>query len=207
MIVRDLQFMQRPLSASMLMGDMGTSRTLEAINSLCDISASTVFSDAAMAHIDMVQKGVVDVAAKFVSAMEALRINTDIRVIDDETLLNCIPPSMYVPIMCMPELKDLHTEGKIYGFGIEAKSLPDEDIYARMINRGRFVYDGYTKDEKYAREWSWNSGDPRLTVQEVANLEESRRFIRDYITEQLKKGDDGIDPTAYPDLFINVTIK
>lgn len=207
MDVLDLQFIQRPLSASMLMGDQGSQRTLQALNQLCNVTASTVYSDAGLAHMNMVQTSINNIVSKLVTANDILRSVTDFRPITQPDQLCYIPNPMQIPILCMPEIRELHKAGKIFGFGIPVNAVPEEDIYGRLINNGKVEVTSLKDNpEDVYQTWEWRTDDPELSFSDLDNIESTRIFLREFLAEQMKAGGDQLDPTDYPNQM-NVKIK
>lgn len=207
MITMDLQVLQRPLSAGILMGDQGSTRTIQAINSLYNTTGAAVYSEAGQAHYDMVQQSITNIVRKLVTANDMLRSITDYRAITEPDQLCYVPETMWLPILTMPEIRELHQAGKIYGFGVPVDAVPQEDVYGRLINNGRVEIVGYkdNPDEIY-QEWTMYTDDPELSWSDLDNIEASRNFIRGMLAEQSRSGDQ-LDPTDYPNKFIDVKIK
>lgn len=203
----DLQVLQRPLSAGILMGDQGSTRTIQAINSLYNTTGAAVYSEAGQAHYDMVQQSITNIVRKLVTANDMLRSITDYRAITEPDQLCYVPETMWLPILTMPEIRELHQAGKIYGFGVPVDAVPQEDVYGRLINNGRVEIVGYkdNPDEIY-QEWTMYTDDPELSWSDLDNIEASRNFIRGMLAEQSRSGDQ-LDPTDYPNKFIDVKIK
>ena len=203
----DLQVLQRPLSAGILMGDQGSTRTIQAINSLYNTTGAAVYSEAGQAHYDMVQQSITNIVRKLVTANDMLRSITDYRAITEPDQLCYVPETMWLPILTMPEIRELHQAGKIYGFGVPVDAVPQEDVYGRLINNGRVEIVGYkdNPDEIY-QEWTMYTDDPELSWSDLDNIEASRNFIRGMLAEQGRSGDQ-LDPTDYPNKFIDVKIK
>lgn len=207
MDVMDMQFIQRPLSASMLMGDQGSQRTIQAINQLCNVTASTVYSDAGLAHMNMVQTSINNIVSKLVTANDILRSVTDFRPITQADQLCYVPAPMQIPILTMPEIRQLHQSGQIFGFGIPVDAVPEEDVYGRLINNGKVEVTS-TKDhpEDVYQTWEWRTDDPELSFSDLDNIESTRRFLREFLEAQSRAGGDQLDPTDYPNQM-NVRIK
>lgn len=207
MITMDFQVLQRPLSAGMLMGDMGSMRTVQAINNLYNQTGAAVYSEAGQAHMQMVQQSINNIVSKLVTANDMLRSITDYKAITEPEQLCYVPEPMWLPILTMPEIRELHQAGKIYGFGVPVDAVPQEDVYGRMINNGRVEIVGYkdNPDEIY-QEWSMCTDDPELSWSDLDNIEATRNFIRDMLNRQSGSGDQ-LDPTDYPNKFIDVKIK
>ena len=84
-------------------------------------------------------------------------------------------------------------EGRVEGFGYNPESLPEEDVYGRMIENFTCRDVAAASDEEgyYPISATLYSDDPDLTDDELFAIRSTRRFIRDKIL----KGTDR-DPTA-----------
>lgn len=204
MQVLDLQFIQRPLSASLLMGDQGSQRTLQALNQLCNVTAGTVYSEAGMMHMNMVQESINNIVSKLITAKDMLSSISDLRAITCADQLCYIPEPMQLPILCMPEIRELHQQGKIFGFGIPIDAVPKEDVYGRLINNGRVEIVGYKDNpEEIYQTWEYSTEDPDLSFSDLDNIESTRRFLKEFLAQQTSE-DAQLDPTSYPDQIVKL---
>lgn len=103
-----------------------------------------------------------------------------------------IPTAMQLPIVMYQPVRDLLAQGRISGFGYSADCLP-EDYYARLIANGTVSY-GPQIDSAPMPEMvsEWQSSDPRLNIDEIDAIEETRHTI----DRMLATTDH--DPTAFP---------
>ena len=104
-----------------------------------------------------------------------------------------IPPCMKLPIVTYEPIRQLLEAGRINGFGIDPRFLPDEDIYGRLINNGKVLIDKNTKDVEFA--WHWKSDDPVLTDNDIEAIEQTRGWIDNWLYNEMKPGGSYIDPT------------
>lgn len=111
--------------------------------------------------------------------------------------LENIPACMYMPLLTMPRLRSLYDDGKIFGWGVDYFSLPEEDVVGRLINNGSFdtTNTEWMADKEKGVEFETRTGDPDYTQQELDAIETSREFIDTWLEEQLGPGGEGIDPT------------
>ena len=157
--------------------------------------------------MQMVQQSINNIVSKLVTANDMLRSVTDFRPITEPEQLCYVPEPMWLPILTMPEIRDLHQAGKIYGFGVPADAVPEEDVYARMINNGSVEIVSYKDNpEEIYQEWTMCTDDPELSWSDLDNIEATRNFIRGMLKRQSRSGDQ-LDPTDYPNKFIDVKIK
>ncbi len=114
-----------------------------------------------------------------------------------ETLRQPIPACMWIPIITEPTLRAAFDSSKIYGFGLDSRELPSEDVVGRLINNGRLTSEeinAIPAHETAWFTWNWKSQDPNYSFDELDVLDQSRNFVRDvYLASILKK--NPIDPT------------
>lgn len=110
-----------------------------------------------------------------------------IQSIDD---LYDVAPCMQEAIVMYRPVRDLLSDGRISGYGINPANLPEEDVYGRLINNGKT--DSIDKKEL---EWYWRTDDPKLTEAELEAIEQTRGWIDKFLLEQMEVGGDWKDPT------------
>ena len=149
--------------------------------------------------MNMVQDSINNIVTKLVTANDMLRSITDFRAITETDQLCYIPEPMQLPILCMPEIRTLHQEGAIYGFGVPVGAVPEEDIYGRLIDNGKAVVESLKDNpEEVYQTWIWNTSDPELSFSDLDNIESTRRFLREFLENQAASGDKQLDPTDFP---------
>ena len=105
--------------------------------------------------------------------------------------LYTVSAAMQDVIVTHPTVRDLLNEGRIYGYGIDPKTLPKEDTYGRLINNG--VATSIEPEKELV--WEWASTDPKLTDEDLDNVKFTREWLDEFLYEQMKPGGDMIDPT------------
>lgn len=207
MIVCEMQSLQRPLSASLLMGDQGSARTVQALNELSNSAGGMVYSEAGIQHMHMVQASIDQVVSKLMTAQDMLRSVTDYKPITTPEQLCYVQEPMQLPILCMPEIREMHQAGQIFGFGIPPEAVPEEDVYGRLINNGKVEVLGLKEHPgDIYQEWTFKTDDPDISWSDLDNIQSTRDFVREFLAKQKAEGGNMIDPTDYPNSF-NVTIK
>jgi hypothetical protein len=124
-----------------------------------------------------------------------------VREINEDDHLNAVPACMQVPILMYAPIRAKLAEGIIDGWGIDADMLPSEDVVGRLIANGQVEQTYNFETEKLETpeffEYEWKSTDPDFEIEELEQLDESRRYIDSFITEQLGPDGDRLDPTAF----------
>lgn len=103
-----------------------------------------------------------------------------------------VPQVMQLPILMYEPVRTLLEEGRISGYDIDPKNLPDEDVYGRLINNGK-VELGQDKDGEFV--WLWRTDDPVLTDADLEAIEATRGWIDSWLLNEMKPGGDYRDPT------------
>lgn len=187
-------------SPGALLGTTGTSDLIQSIND--SIGNTEWFESARNAFSPMHNAFVQNVINPIRQATSALTstvvsyLNPDtFRPLVQETDLQSIPPCMHIPILMMPAVHQLHTQGRIDGFGYDPDTMPYEDVYGRMLQNGHIenVLDTPPDNAAYHPiSYTWTTDDPALDPEEVEAIRDTREFIEAYVERT------GIDPTAYP---------
>lgn len=104
-----------------------------------------------------------------------------------------IPTCMELPIVMFAPLRQALVEGRIEGFGYNPDSLPEEDVFGRMISNFACDDVAAASDENGEYEISaiFDSEDPDLSDDDLYHI----RLTREYIKESIWKNTDR-DPTA-----------
>lgn len=111
--------------------------------------------------------------------------------ISSEEQLSNIPPIMQLPIITYTPVRQLLEAGRIDGYAIDPRFLPDEDVYGRLCDNGRVS----TFDPKEEVTWCWRSDDPKLTEEDLEAIDITRGFIDRWLVEQMRPGGTFKDPT------------
>lgn len=128
--------------------------------------------------------------------MESILLPNEYRVIDNETSLALMPPIMQVPMLMAPCLNDMFRDRKIWGWGWNPDTFPQEDVYGRLINNGRIEWDPRDKDTcPEFIEIEFMQDDPDLEEEELKAIEKSRRWIADWIEKEMSDEGSRRDPT------------
>ena len=115
------------------------------------------------------------------------------RPLESVEAFNHIPVCMQIPILLIPEVRDLHARGRIRGFGLDPEDIEGyEDVW------GRVCYNGVVEDAgsqlsdagQFNMNWNISSEDPTLTSSEMSAYRDTRFFILNTLLP-----DTNIDPT------------
>lgn len=91
-----------------------------------------------------------------------------------------IPECMWVPIAMHPIIRKFGEQNRVDLFGIDAKNLPEENVYQRLIDNGEVTI---TADElksnggKYTVEFTYNTTDPKLSDDDLDAIRDTYSFI------------------------------
>lgn len=130
------------------------------------------------------------------SAFNAFTNRDNIHSITELDQLKVVPATMWMPILTMPKVRDLLVAGQIHGFGVEPHELPKEDVVGRLIRNGSTtIVPGKHKQMVSV----WKGTDPKYTVDEIEQLQETRLFIDKFLETQMRRPPtERMDPTDYP---------
>jgi hypothetical protein len=137
---------------------------------------------------------------------EVLRQNADfIRATNNIVPIACeddllaVPVVMQIPILTHPRVRQLFEDGRIEGWGLDPRQLPEEDVVGRLIDNGKCgdeINDQGQWEFKSDMHWSWYDDDPDHSQEELKLLDVSRQFVQDYIDRQLSPEGELKDPTG-----------
>ena len=102
-----------------------------------------------------------------------------------------IPPCMTLPFVMYEPIKTLLTDGRIDGFGIDPRFLPEEDVYGRLINNGKVDISAGDKEIV----WLWRTDDPELSEEDLEAIEATRGWIDSWLVKEMQPGGTYRDPT------------
>lgn len=100
-----------------------------------------------------------------------------------------MPPCMQIPFVMYEPIRTLLQDGRIYGFGIDPRFLPDEDVHGRLIANGKVS----TGDKELV--WEWRTDDPKLTDEDLEAIEQTRGWIDRWLVAEMQPGGTYRDPT------------
>jgi len=119
------------------------------------------------------------------------------RPIETEQDLAVVPQCMQIPLLMMPDMRTLLENGQIWGWGWDPDTLPEEDVYGRLLNNGKFTVDFSNKENPYPEtfEWLFKSTDPDLTDEQLEAIDRSRQYLHEFIERELASAGTRRDPT------------
>lgn len=129
--------------------------------------------------------------------------NPDIYMpITNEHDLACIPQCMQIPMLMMPVMRDMFEQGMIWGWGWNPESLPEEDVYGRLIDNGRItIVPGHPEETPDYITWEYRTTDPDLTEDQLDAIDKSRRWLAEMIYQELSENGQHRDPTDLSNLI------
>lgn len=204
MRVLSLVTLPASLPISLISGQYGQQAVLQELNASWRNSGSGVifgndtFGERFQAFSEMLGEKIETVKNTVLRTVEAVCCPNKFQEITCRDDLFHVPACMFVPILTAPDVRKLYDAGRIDGWGITPDQLPDEDVYGRLINNGRFDTGAkdYTRDSMVT--FIYQSGDPELSRDQLRMIEESRAFISTFLEEQMGPGGDELDITDMP---------
>ena len=200
MICKPIMQLEEAPSASALLGSGGNQELIAAINRQYSDSNGVIFGQGYSPADENYRHFKTYVEESAVRAGVLLQqygriVNGQkqyIRITEAEQLYD-IPQIMWEPILTYAPIRKLHEQGLIYGYGVDAKCVPEEDCYGRLINNGTCEYnrDNPTKEIVY----EYHSDDPLLSVEDLNAIEATRGFIDEFLAKELGLNGDRKDPT------------
>lgn len=102
-----------------------------------------------------------------------------------------VPPAMQLPIVMYEPVRTLLQAGRIDGYGIDPRFLPEEDVYGRLVSNGKA--DISAGDKEFV--WEWKTDDPKLTDEDLSAIEQTRDWIDRWLVNEMQPGGTYRDPT------------
>lgn len=202
-----LSLIQLPSAIPMglMLGQSGGQAVLNDLNASWRNSGSGVifsqdaFSQRFQAFSSMIGQQIAEIQDTVLRSVEAVCCPNKFQEITCMDDLRHVPACMFLPILTAPDVRPLFEAGRLDGWGISASQLPEEDVYGRLINNGRFSSDDpKIHDPDFCVSWTFESGDPELTREELDKIETSRAFISTFLEEQMGEGGEELDITDIP---------
>lgn len=115
------------------------------------------------------------------------------RILDSVEAFRSIPSCMELPILMYAPVLEGFRQGRIEGFGYDPDSLPDEDVYGRMLDNFNCEDVAEVCDDEgyYEVSGTMYTDDPDLNDEELYAIRKTREYIRDKILNGTDR-----DPTA-----------
>lgn len=185
-------------------GQVGMQAVLEELNNQWKSGGAVVFggrdafTEKFAAFSRMVGEKIEDVKNTVLRSIEAVCAPNKFQAITCVDDLYNVPACMFIPILTAPDVRQLFDKGVLDGWGITADQLPEEDIYGRLINNGRFDTGSENYDRNAPISWTYQTGDPLLDREQLDAIETSRAFISTFLEEQMGEGGDEMDITNMP---------
>lgn len=192
-----------PLGAY-LGGNYGQQAVLDKLNSVWSSSGSGVlFGQSAWG--DRYAAFTQTVTARDNEVIHAVERTLDVTLRPNKVLpiqsledLETVPPCMYQGILTMPSVRPLYDQGMIRGWGVQPEDLPHEDVVGRLINNGTYTFVDYEPDQDVDLKWTFKTGDPDYSFDELSIWRASREWIDEELQRQLAEGGDNLDITDIP---------
>lgn len=186
-------------------GSTGMRDVLEHMNATWRNGANVIFGegifgDRYRAFKELVTDRQREIIRTVEKTVQAVTCPDKIVAIESREDLEHVPPAMYIPILTYAPVRKLYDEGMIRGWNVSPEELPEEDVVGRMINNGRFRSDDeeWMKDPESGVKYTFKTGDPDYTREELNQIETTREFIDRYLEEELGPKGSKLDLTDLP---------
>lgn len=115
------------------------------------------------------------------------------RILDTMEALQSTPPCMEMSILLYEPVRKLFEQGRVEGYGYNPDTLPDEDVYGRLIDNFTCEDVAEASDEEgyYTLTGTLYSTDPDLDDDSLYAIRRSREYILNKVLAQTDR-----DPTA-----------
>ncbi len=199
-IVRDIQTLSVMPTLGAMLGTTQSNAVLERLNMAS--GGGVIFGQPGDPYADRyaalkeVLINNLNVADKIVQDTRAAVLNTNRMVaIDSIDMMYEPPPCMKLPIVMYEPIRTLLEAGRINGFNIDPRYLPDEDVYGRLVDNGKIMVNKDTDITDMTVNWHWKTTDPTLTDNDISAIETTREWLDNWLYKQLGPEGDRIDPT------------
>lgn len=192
-------------SLGALLGTSGSQDLINNINQRCGAgsffgSMDDPFRAGYKAFMTTVVEPIRQVQQKLFSTAKALFNKDEYRPIDSrEELEKGIPPCMQLGIIYYAPMRRMLEEESIDGFGIDPKTLREDDPYAPVLESGHKVLHStlLEKDGSFEIVWHEYTDSPEMTDREIDALRRTRDYIDRFIVDDETQC---FDFTSFPDL-------
>lgn len=199
--IRELQLNTNILSLGALLGSTGQQDLINNINARCGGgsffgSMSDPFRTDFHSFMTTVIEPIRQVQMTLASTAQQLLNPDSYRPITNETELAAgIPPCMQLGIIYYAPIRQMLDEERIDGFGIDPKTLEEEDPYASVLESGykELHSDFLGPKGEFELQWIEKSTDPIMTADEKMALRLTRQYALEFITGEDTKHRDFTD--------------
>ena len=201
-----LQLINLPsaIPLGLMTGQGGMQAVLDDLNSQWRSSGAVIFggrdafAEKFAAFSNMIGQQITEVKETVLRSIEAVCAPNKFQEITCVEDLYNVPACMFIPILTAPDVRALYDKGVLDGWCITPDQLPEEDVYGRLINNGRFDTGSENYDRNAPVSWTYETGDPLLDREQLDKIETSRAFISTFLEEQMGEGGDELDITNMP---------
>ena len=190
--IRELQLNTNILSLGSLLGSSGQQDLINNLNAQCGggsffgsindpfRTGFESFMSTVIEPIRMVQQ---TLAA---TATQLLKPDRYRPIVNEKELENGIPPCMQLGIIYHAPIRQMLDEERIDGFGIDPKTLEDDDPFESILTSGHVEIhsDFLGANGEYEVSYRENTTDPSLTTDEIESLRATREYIDLYVNDK-----------------------
>ena len=199
--IRELQLNTNILSLGSLLGSSGQQDLINNINAQCGGgsffgSMNDPFRTNFQSFMSTVVEPIRQVQQTLLAtATQLLKPDTYRPITNERELEAGIPPCMHMGIIYYAPVRQMLEEERIDGFGIDPKTLEDEDPFASVLASGHVEIHSDFLGPKGEYEVSYleNTTDPILTTAEIEALRETRAYIDNFMNDDETSARDFTD--------------
>lgn len=203
--ITELSLSNNIFSLGSLLGTTGSQELVQQINAACGGGSffggsSDPYREGFQHFMQQVIEPIRAVGIQLTNTVQQVLKPDVYRPIDSEKELSKgIPPCMQLGIIYYPPIRQMLEEERIDGFGIDPKTLQEDDPFEPVLKSDKAIIHSSTlgKDGSFTMTTYWASDAPELTQEQKWALEVTREFFGEFVTNDRTKV---YDPTDYPSL-------
>lgn len=205
MNISSLQLNTNILSLGALLGTSGHQNLIDSINARCGGSSffgsmNDPFRNNFQSFMTTVIQPIREVQQQLAVTNMALTRADEYRPIESvEDLEKGIPPAMHLGIVYYSPIRKMLEDERIDGFGINPRTLMDEDPFESVLNSGRVEIHSSLlgKNGEYEVNFTEKTTDPIMSETDMDALRRTREFIDQFMQNEDTKA---CDFTNFPNL-------
>jgi hypothetical protein len=153
----------------------------------------TLTRDFFQRHVEPLER----VRVELQDTMAAIMNPDYFRILQSFDAFRSVPLCMELPILMFGPVKQAFLEGRLEGYGYNPESLPEEDVFGRMIDNSRCEDVEAASDANgyYTVTARVESDDPELSDDDLWAIERTRDFILSRILNETDRDPTAIDQT------------
>lgn len=190
--IRELQLNTNILSLGSLLGSSGQQDLINNLNAQCGGGSffgsindpfRTGFESFMSTVIEPIRQVQQTLAA---TANQLLKPDKYRPITSEKDLEGGIPPCMQLGVVYYAPIRQMLEEERIDGFGIDPKTLEDDDPFESVLSSGHVEIhsDFLGANGEYEVHWQETTTDPSLSTDEIESLRATREYIDNYLNDE-----------------------